>query len=97
MAEQNEREAFLAGIMQPAYVWRAFSDLPLKNEDMVSELNLPVHLSVGTVDVGMTADTARKLAAQLPDGRVTIYDDLGHFPAYEDADRYNLELRDLAS
>ena len=95
MSERFRRISEATALMQPAYVRRAMTDLPLKNTDMVDQLTQPVLLSFGDKDRGLTPEAAARLAAELSNGILSEYSDVGHFPSYEDSDRFNCELREF--
>ena len=96
--EPDDRDAsFHSGIMLPAYALRLFNDLPLDNKDMPERLTLPTLISMGTLDIGMDVPSARRLDLALPNSELSLFDGIGHFPAYEAAERYNQELADFVS
>lgn len=97
MSVEDRETAFLTGLMNPSYVRRAMTKLPLKNVDMVGRLDIPVLVTVGTEDLEWPDDIADKLTASLPDGRLSLYKDEGHFPSLEDAERFNRELDALVT
>jgi pimeloyl-ACP methyl ester carboxylesterase len=91
--QPDDRDAsFYSGIMLPAYALRLFDKLPLDNKDLPERLPLPILISMGTLDIGMDVPSARRLDAALPNSTLSLFDGVGHFPAYECADRYNQEL-----
>ena len=81
----------------PAYVFQAMVHRPIDNSDIVENFTLPVLISWGSLDRAMTDEQARLLAAQLPNATLSRYDEIGHSPFYEDAARFNGELRALVS
>ncbi|QTD57283.1 alpha/beta fold hydrolase [Parasphingorhabdus cellanae] len=95
MAAKDRETAFVTGLMNPSYVRRAMRKLPLQNYDMVDKINVPVLITVGTTDLEWPDDIADQLASELPDGRISTYDNKGHFPSLEDAGRFNRELDEL--
>ena len=95
MSERFRQISESTGLMQPAYVRRAMTDLPLKNMDMVDQLTQPVLLSFGDKDLGLTRDAINRLAAALKDGKMSEYSNVGHFPSYENSDRFNCELHEF--
>ena len=92
MSERFRQMSEASALMQPSYVRRSMTDLPLNNEDMVDRLTQPVLLSFGDQDRGLTPDAAARLAAELNNGILSEYADVGHFPSYEDSNRFNCEL-----
>lgn len=95
MNAKDQETAFLTGLMNPSYVRRAMTKLPLKNADMVDKIDVPVLVTVGTKDLEWPDDVAGQLAKELPDGRISLYVNEGHFPSLEDAARFNRELDKL--
>lgn len=96
LSEEAQATAFYTGLMNPSYVRRAMTSLPLANTDMVAKLDMPVLIAVGTSDLEWPAPVARKLAEQLPKGELSLYEGAGHTPSMEDAARFNTELDKLA-
>ena len=92
MLPADRAAAFHSGLMLPAYVLRLFDALPLDNKDLPERLTLPVLISMGDLDIGMDVPSARRLDAALPNSTLSLFEGVGHFPAYECADRYNDEL-----
>ncbi len=92
MSERFRQIADATALMQPAYVRRAMTDLPLVNTDMLDRLALPVLLSIGDKDRGITSEAVAELVAALDDAQLSEYPDVGHFPSYEKSDRFNCEL-----
>ncbi|WP_298464217.1 alpha/beta hydrolase [uncultured Erythrobacter sp.] len=96
--EPDDRDAsFHSGIMLPAYALRLFDKLPLDNKDLPERLTLPTLISMGTLDIGMDVPSARRLDLALPNSELSLFDGIGHFPAYESTERYNQELADFVS
>lgn len=95
MSAKDQETAFVTGLMNPSYVRRAMTKLPLQNEDMVDKIDVPVLITVGTKDLEWPDDVAGQLANKLPEGRISLYANEGHFPSLEDAARFNRELDEL--
>jgi non-heme chloroperoxidase len=95
MEPEARATAFHSGLMNPSYVRRAMTDLPLANADVVAALKVPVLISAGSEDVSAPDDVATKLAGSLADGRLSLYAGVGHFPSEEATERFNRELADL--
>ena len=93
----NELEdiAFLTGLMQPSYVRRAMTKLPLRDEDLAGKINVPVLISVGSNDREWPLERCRAAVALLPHARLSVYEGFGHFPSSEAAERFNRELEGL--
>ena len=96
--QPDDRDAsFHSAIMLPAYALRLFDKLPLDNKDLPERLTLPTLISMGTLDNGMDVPSARRLDLALPNSNLSLFDGIGHFPAYESTARYNQELADFVS
>ena len=87
--------AFLTGLMQPGYVRRAMTKLPVQNADLASQLNLPVLLSMGSLDREWPIAACRQVVAMLSHAELSIYEGFGHFPSAEASERFNRELAQL--
>ena len=94
---RDRKWSFYSSLMFPSYVLRSLSNLPLKNEDMIDLINVPVLVTVGSEDVGVSETDAAVLAEKLPNASLSTYKGVGHSPMLEEAGRYNLELEILAN
>ncbi len=97
LAGQSLEIAVATGLMNPSYVRRAMTSLPMANGDMVARLDLPVLISVGARDSEWPVASAKALSEVLPQGEMSFYRAAGHFPSMEDPERFNAELVTLAS
>ena len=95
LPKELEEIAFLTGLMQPSYVRRAMTQLPLHNEDLADKIDVPVLISVGSGDREWPLERCRAAAAMLPHARLSVYDGFGHFPSAEAPERFNRELEGL--
>jgi len=96
MPETAKTVAVATALMQPAYVRRAFKDLPLSHPGLEKAIDVPVLVTVGTEDLQLPLEAAQRLAGMLPRAAVSIYDDVGHFASLEASERFNCELSLLA-
>jgi non-heme chloroperoxidase len=90
-----DRIAFLTGLLHPGYVRRAMRSLPTQNADLAPRLDVPVLLSMGRQDREWPIAACEQVAAMLPDARLSVYEDSGHFPSAEASERFNAELAAL--
>jgi pimeloyl-ACP methyl ester carboxylesterase len=90
-----DRIAFLTGLMHPGYVRRAMQSLPTQNADLADRVDVPVLLSMGRHDREWPIPACEQVASMLPDARLSVYEDSGHFPSAEDSGRFNAELAAL--
>jgi pimeloyl-ACP methyl ester carboxylesterase len=97
LPEKAQDIAIATGLMNPSYVRRAMTSLPTANTNMVPRLDLPVLISTGRYDAEWPVASAQALAEALPQGRLSLFEDAGHFPSMEDETRFNAELLALAS
>lgn len=60
--------------------------------DMLPKIDVPTLVTHGEKDRLLLVGMGRYAAAQIPNAQLSVYDDAGHSPFYEDAPRYNAEL-----
>ena len=66
------------------YGWQQFFGAYLRSPSLdVGALRMPVLVVAGARDFAAPSDDARALAAALPDGRLRMFDDCGHFAMAE--------------
>jgi pimeloyl-ACP methyl ester carboxylesterase len=91
--DAGRRQVLLIGNMQtPAYVRRIIAAHPWPNADLISKIDVPVLFSYGSEDTAIDTKAIPGHAAMFKDARVSIYQNLGHSPFWEDATRFNSEL-----
>ena len=95
-ATQPPREAFetMLGfnmVIAPAVRKMILARTPNEG-DMLPKIDVPVLVTHGALDPLILVEMGRYAAGQIPDAQLSIYDDAGHAPFYEDAPRYNAEL-----
>jgi pimeloyl-ACP methyl ester carboxylesterase len=66
-------------------------------DDVLTGLSVPVLVSHGRDDRIVLPTMAEHVLAVCPTARASWYDDTGHMPFIEDADRFNRELRDFTA
>lgn len=79
----------------PVQVRAAAVDRESNRGDMLARLTCPVLVSHGSKDPFMLPAMAQFTAAQVKGARLSMYDDIGHSPFYEDAPRFNRELAEF--
>ena len=82
-----------AGMMLPGYARVAMSQRRFDNSDLVEKFDVPVLISRGDQDPSAPKTGADALVKLLPDATITTYKGTGHSPFYEQAARFNRELR----
>ncbi|MBT2510617.1 alpha/beta hydrolase [Streptomyces sp. ISL-98] len=71
------------------YGWQQFFGAYLRSPFLdVAALGLPVLVVAGEDDVSVSADDARALAGALPDARIELFGDCGHFAMVEQPRRF---------
>jgi len=81
--------------MAPLHVRDALAGLstdPAVVRDALAKITVPVLVTHGRRDALILPQAAEMTAAAVKNATISWYDDCGHAPFYEDADRYNREL-----
>ena len=65
--------------------------------DVVRAFHGPLWVAVGENDPYLPVDDARELVAAAPNGRLELFEGVGHFPNLEQPDRFNALLRQWLS
>jgi pimeloyl-ACP methyl ester carboxylesterase len=81
----------------PPYVRQALFSRSLENDDLLPRLRKPVLITHGQNDGCVLPAAAKEHAAAIPHARLSLYQRVGHAPFWEDADRFNRELREMAA
>lgn len=89
-AEFETMVAFNA--MVPAALRRNMLGRPTPYEDMLKGLRLPVLVTHGREDKAVVAALGEYTARTVPGAQLSMYEDIGHCPFWEDAPRFNAEL-----
>lgn len=78
------------------YGWQQFFGAYLRSPFLdVDALRMPVLVVAGAEDFAAPPGDAAALAAALPDGRLELFDDCGHFAMAEQPDRFAGAVREL--
>lgn len=88
----NKRLLELSMAMSPPYAKRAMTEIWLDNSDLPEHLDLPILLIHGAVDGTVTPEKVAQLEALLPQAQSVLYDESGHSPFMEEADRFNRDI-----
>jgi 2-hydroxy-6-oxonona-2,4-dienedioate hydrolase len=72
----------------------ALQDLPIRRRNMLSDDDLraigaPAMVLWTTKDPSGPVDEGRRIAGLIPNGRLAVMDNCGHWPQYEDAETFN--------
>ena len=81
----------------PPYVREALFSRSLENDDLLPRLRQPVLITHGQDDAIVRPTAAEQHATAIPHARLSLYPRVGHAPFWEDADRFNRELRELVA
>jgi pimeloyl-ACP methyl ester carboxylesterase len=81
----------------PPYVRQALFSRSLENEDLLPRLRKPVLITHGQADAIVLPVAAEQHATAIPHARLSLYPRVGHAPFWEDAARFNRELRALVA
>jgi non-heme chloroperoxidase len=81
----------------PPYVRQALFSRSLENDDLLPRLRKPVLVTHGQDDAIVLPAAAEQHASAIPHARLSLYPRVGHAPFWEDADRFNRELREFVA
>ena len=76
----------------PPNVCKAMLDRSENNDDVLSGLSVPALFSHGDADTSVLLAMAEHNTALISGSTLSIYQNVGHAPFYEDAERFNREL-----
>jgi non-heme chloroperoxidase len=89
----DEFERMLAfNMLVPAHARAGMGGRPLDVDAVLKALKIPVLVTHGAKDRLISIGMAEHTVATIPGATLSIYDDVGHTPFYEDAPRFNAEL-----
>jgi non-heme chloroperoxidase len=83
-------------VIVPPHVRLAMLSRVLDYDDVLARLSLPVLITQGEEDRVVLPAAADQHARTIPHARTSTYPGVGHMPFWEDAARFNRELRDFA-
>ena len=92
--EQQRFEAIT--LMLPAYARRAMVKRRIDNQDLLPKLKLPLLLSLGEKDNPIQLEDGTEMAASYDNIKLSVYPGAGHSVFFEQPERFNAELRQLA-
>jgi pimeloyl-ACP methyl ester carboxylesterase len=78
-------------------VRKAMTGRALDNSDLLDRLKMPVLFIVGDQDRTASPEGVRSLIAQLPNGRISLYEETGHMPFIERRERFDREIDAFAA
>jgi non-heme chloroperoxidase len=90
---QDDYEAMLAfNMMVPPKVRAAMGGRQLNIDDLLATLKLPVLVTHGAKDKLILLAGAKHTQSVIAGAKLSVYDEAGHSPFFEDAPRFNAEL-----
>ena len=93
----SDFETMLAfNMMVPRHVRLGLAGRPLDIEARLRALDIPVLVTHGLHDRVTDVSMARYTASVVPNAKLSVFDNAGHAPFWEDAPRFNRELAELA-
>ena len=94
--DRNTFETWLAfNMLVPAPVRRAMFARELDFDPVLSSLSVPTLATYCTADNLVPVEMGEHAVAKIHEAQVSIYQDIGHSPFFEDSDRFNRELADF--
>ena len=81
----------------PPYVRAGLFGRELNNDDLLPSLRKPVLITHGEADAILRLEIAKYHASVINQAQTSYYPQIGHAPFWEDAERFNHELRTFAS
>lgn len=79
----------------PPSVRQSLFSRQLENEDVLSGLRKPVLITHGEQDAVVLLEAAKQHTALIPHAKTAYYPNIGHSPFWEDAPRFNQDLREF--
>jgi pimeloyl-ACP methyl ester carboxylesterase len=70
----------------------AFDELTRDYRDVLADVDVPALVCHGAKDVMLSPENGTHLAEAMPDARLVIFEDSGHAPFWDEADRFNSEV-----
>ena len=83
-------------LIVPPYVRQGLFSRSLENDDLLPQIRKPVLITHGQKDAIVLLAAAEQNAAAIPHAQTSFYPNVGHAPFWEDAPRFNRELRAFA-
>ena len=99
-AELPAKDRYLAlgyGSVVPPHVRQALLSRTLSHDDLLERLTVPVLLAHGLDDQIVLPSMSEQHARLIPHAKSCWYEQVGHSPFLEVPDRFNADLRELAS
>lgn len=81
----------------PPYVRTGLHSREVTHDALLAGIDSPVLITHGEEDTIVLPAAAQEHAEAIPNARTSFYPEVGHAPFWEDADRFNDELREFVS
>lgn len=95
MGDAAFEEALAINMMTPPWVRGAFIGRKADHRPTYGALSKPLLVNHGAEDAVVTTAAADAFAAANPSATVSLYEDSGHIPFQEEAERFNAELAEF--
>ena len=95
LAQDDWDTTLCANMVVPPEVRHALISRDVDNDDVLSALTIPVLVTHGRSDNIVLDSMAEHIVTVCATAQPSWYDDIGHMPFLEDADRFNRELADF--
>lgn len=98
-AEPDPREFYFFlgyNTIVPPHVRQGLFSRQLENDDLLPRIRKPVLITHGERDAIVRPAVAEQHAKAMPHAQKSLYPNVGHAPFWEDAPRFNRELRAFA-
>lgn len=92
LSDEARDIVFGTAMMVPPAVRRALFGRELDNVAVFAGLNAPALIAHGRHDRIVRLSTAQEMAEVMPNAELKVYDDSGHAPFLEEAERFNQDL-----
>jgi non-heme chloroperoxidase len=77
----------------PPYVRAESLSRSISNDDILAQIKKPVLISHGIHDKLVLVSTASYIAERIPQAKLSLYENVSHIPYFENAARFNHELK----
>jgi non-heme chloroperoxidase len=77
----------------PPYVREGSLSRSISNDDILAKIKKPVLISHGIQDKLVLVSTAAYIAERIPHAKLSLYENISHIPYFENAARFNHELK----
>jgi non-heme chloroperoxidase len=97
LLDEDEQLLLETNLQCPSSVRLALFSRAQENDDVLAAIRVPTLVSHGAADEVVDLETAQHIARQVEGARLSVYEGCGHAPFWEETERFNRELAELAS